>query len=41
MQHLATACEAIAATTKKLLKVGIVADYLKSRTTDELSLIHI
>lgn len=35
MQHLATACEAIAATTKKLLKVGIVADYLKSRTTDE------
>jgi DNA ligase 1 len=35
MQRLATACEAIAATTKKLLKVGIVADYLKSRTTDE------
>ena len=35
MQRLATACAAIAATTKKLLKVGIVADYLKSRTTDE------
>ena len=35
MQRLATACEAIAGTTKKLLKTGIVADYLKSRTTDE------
>jgi len=35
MQQLATACEAIAATTKKLLKTGIVADYFKSRTTDE------
>src|SRR5208282_5923670 len=35
MQRLATACADIAATTKKLLKVGIVADYLKSRTTDE------
>ncbi len=35
MQLLATACEAIAATTKKLLKTGIVADYLKSRTIDE------
>jgi len=35
MQRLATACEAIAATTKKLLKVGIVGDYLQSRTTDE------
>jgi len=35
MQQLATACEAIAATTKKLLKTGIVADYLKSRTVDE------
>ncbi|MGP0019991.1 MAG: ATP-dependent DNA ligase [Candidatus Sulfotelmatobacter sp.] len=35
MQRLATACEAIAATSKKLLKVGIVADYLQSRTTDE------
>src|ERR1700719_2329946 len=35
MQRLAMACEAIAATTKKLLKTGIVADYLKSRSTDE------
>ena len=35
MQRLSTACEAIAATTKKLLKTGIVADYLKSRTADE------
>ena len=35
MQRLATASEAIAATTKKLLKTGIVADYLKSRTTEE------
>src|SRR5271169_6924515 len=35
MHRLATACEAIAATTKKLLKTGIVADYLKSRTPDE------
>jgi DNA ligase-1 len=35
MQRLATACEAIAGTTKKLLKTGIVADYLKLRTTDE------
>jgi DNA ligase-1 len=35
MQRLATVCEAIAGTTKKLLKTGIVADYLKSRTIDE------
>jgi DNA ligase-1 len=35
MQRLPVACEAIAATTKKLLKTGIVADYLKSRSTDE------
>ena len=35
MQRLITACEAIAATTKKLLKTGIVADYLTSRTIDE------
>ena len=35
MQRLATACDSIAATTKKLLKTGIVADYLKSRSTDE------
>jgi DNA ligase 1 len=35
MQRLATACEEIAATTKKLLKTAIVADYLKSRTQEE------
>jgi DNA ligase-1 len=35
MERLATAGEAIAGTTKKLLKTGIVADYLKSRPTDE------
>src|SRR5580704_8693531 len=35
MQKLAQACEAVAATTKKLLKTGIVADYLKSRGSDE------
>ena len=35
MERLATACEAIAATTKKLLKIAIVADYLKTRTRDE------
>src|SRR3984893_16960671 len=35
MQRLATNCEAIAGTTKKLLKPGIVADYLKARPTDE------
>src|SRR5438270_2553016 len=35
MQRLAAACEAIAGTTKKLLKTGMVADYLKSRTIDE------
>ena len=35
MQRLATTCEAIAGTTKKLLKTAIVADYLKSRTADE------
>jgi DNA ligase-1 len=35
MQKLAKSCEAVAATTKKLLKTAIVADYLKSRTTDE------
>jgi len=32
---LAKACEEIAATTKKLLKTGIVAEYLKARTPDE------
>jgi DNA ligase 1 len=35
MRKLAESCEAIAATTKKLLKTGIVADYLKSRSVDE------
>ena len=35
MRKLSESCEAIAATTKKLLKTAIVADYLKSRTTDE------
>jgi DNA ligase-1 len=38
MQPLAKACEAVAATTKKLLKTGIVADYLKSRTTGDASI---
>jgi DNA ligase-1 len=35
MRRLAESAEAIAATTKRLLKTGIVADYLKSRTPDE------
>jgi len=35
MLELARTCEAIAATSKRLLKTGIVADYLKSRTPDE------
>jgi DNA ligase-1 len=35
MRRLAETCEAIAGTTKKLLKTGIVAEYLKSRTVDE------
>ncbi len=35
MRQLATACEAIAGTTKKLQKTAIVAEYLKSRTADE------
>ena len=34
MRMLAETCEAIAATTKKLQKTAIVADYFKSRTTD-------
>ena len=33
--EFAKTCEAIAATTKKLLKTGLVADYLKSRRVDE------
>ena len=35
MQRFATTCDAIAATTKKLQKTAIVAEYLKSRTTNE------
>ncbi|HXX00563.1 MAG TPA: hypothetical protein VEJ00_05065, partial [Candidatus Acidoferrales bacterium] len=35
MQRLATACEAIAATTKKLQKTSIVAEYFRSRTVEE------
>src|SRR5712691_1723203 len=35
MQRFSSTCEAIAGTTKKLLKIGIVAEYLKSRTLDE------
>lgn len=34
MQQFARTCEAIGATTKKLQKTALVADYLKSRTTD-------
>ncbi len=37
MRKFAEACEAIAATTKRLLKVGIVAEYLTSRTVEEAS----
>jgi DNA ligase 1 len=35
MRRLAETCEAIAATTKKLQKTAIVADYFKSCSTDE------
>ena len=35
MQRLATTCEAIAATTKKLQKTALVAEYLRSCTVDE------
>ncbi|MGA2644739.1 MAG: ATP-dependent DNA ligase [Candidatus Sulfotelmatobacter sp.] len=35
MRKLAECCEALAATTRKLQKTGIVADYLKSRRVDE------
>src|SRR5215472_10370189 len=35
MQQFATTCEAIAATAKKLVKTAIVAEYLKSVTTEE------
>jgi DNA ligase 1 len=37
MRRFAETCEAIAGTTKKLLKTGIVAEYLKSRTLEEAS----
>jgi ATP-dependent DNA ligase len=35
MRPLASACEAIAGTTKKLQKIAMVADYLKSRSPEE------
>src|SRR6266853_1431893 len=35
MRHLAAACEALAGTTKKLQKIAMVADYLKSRSPQE------
>ena len=35
MQEFARTCEAIAATTKKLVKTALVADYLKSQGADE------
>ncbi len=38
MHRLATACEEIAATTKKLQKIAIVAGYFKSRTVDEAAI---
>ncbi|HEV2688534.1 MAG TPA: hypothetical protein VGV35_08260, partial [Bryobacteraceae bacterium] len=37
MRKFAETCEAIAGTTKKLLKIGIVAEYLRSRTMEEAS----
>jgi len=38
MRELAKTCEAIAATTKKLIKTALVADYLQARTPDEAAL---
>jgi DNA ligase-1 len=38
MRTFAETCEAIAATTKKLRKTAIVADYLKSRTLEEAAI---
>src|SRR6266851_8859374 len=35
MRKFAESCEAIAATTKKLQKTAIVAEYFKSRAVDE------
>jgi DNA ligase-1 len=37
MRKFAETCEAIAGTTKKLMKTGIVAEYLKSRPLEEAS----
>src|SRR5579864_1753074 len=37
MRELAETCEAIAGTTKKLEKTGIVAEYFKSRPVEEAS----
>lgn len=37
MQRLAQACERIAGTTKKLEKIAVVAEYLKTRTPEEAS----
>jgi DNA ligase 1 len=37
MREFANTCEAIAATTKKLEKTRIVAEYLKSRPVEEAS----
>jgi DNA ligase-1 len=38
MRRFAETCEAVAATTKKLLKIGIVADDLKARPVEEAAL---
>lgn len=38
MRRFAEACEAIAATTKKLQKIAIVAGYLNSRSVDEAAI---
>src|SRR5882724_3654158 len=38
MQQFSKTCERIAATTKKLEKTAIVAEYLKSRTLDEAAI---
>jgi hypothetical protein len=35
MRTLAQACERIAATTKKLEKIAVVAEFLKAASTDE------
>ena len=37
MRRFAETCEAVAGTTKKLLKIGIVAEYVKSRSIEEAS----